>query len=220
MKRLYLLSGLGTILALAWAPKVALAQSGVGALATDKVYSVEVIAHSNCPTQEFDNSNRRSIAVRANYNDSVNPNEDMNLTKVNAIFLTPGAGFQVLDGNACDSNGALLQLPPDVASQFQIYVRLVGKPNSKIDVATCATVPATGTIVCSTNEFAKTRLTGKGQPSFTNATPQLTTIVNASLVGTLCGTGTVSLFNACLVNYFWDWDTFGRPHAQVWFVQQ
>jgi len=134
--------------------------------------------------------------------------------------LTPGAGFQVLDGNACDSNGALLQLPPDIASQFQIYVRLVGKPGSKIDVSTCATLVGTTTILCSTNELAKTRMTGHGQPSFTNATPQLTTIVNAGLVGTLCGTGTVSLFNACLVNYFWDWDTTGHPHAQVWFVQQ
>jgi hypothetical protein len=205
---------------LALIPTIAAAQSGVGTIASDKVYSVEVIAHNSCPTQPFDNSNRRSIAVLANFNDSTVPNEDLNLTKTNAIYLTPGAGFQVLDGNACNANGGLLQLPPDVASTFQIWVRLVGKPGSGIDVSTCATIAGTTTIVCSADALVKTRMTGKGQPSFTNATAALTTIINSALTTSLCGTGTVSLFNTCLQNYFWDWDTLGHPHAQVWFVQQ
>ena len=209
-----------TLAALALIPRMAAAQSVVATIATDKAYSVEVIAHNTCPLQEFDGSNRRSIAVLANYNDSTVPNEDLNLDKTNAIYLTPGAGFQVLDGNACDRNGGMLQLPPDVASTFQVWVRLVGKPGSAIDVSTCATIAGPTTIVCSTDALARTRLTGKGQPSFTNATGALTTVVNSSLTTTLCGASTVSLFNTCLANYFWDWDTSGRPHAQLWFVQQ
>src|SRR6266852_7982285 len=104
---------------------------------------------------------------------------------------------------------------------LEVYVRLVGQPNSKIDVSTCAvdtTGVVTGTVnavLCSTDHFVKTRYTGKGEPSFTNATSQLLSISNPLLCGSSkpCG-----LFAAAYLNYFWDWNTtLGRPHAQLWF---
>src|SRR5262249_41359089 len=137
-------------------------------------------------------------------------------------LLTPGPDFQVLDGNACDSDGALLQLPPDVSATFQVWVRLVGKPGSGIDAFTCGQIPNTTDIVCSTTTFMKTRLNGKtGKPSFTDATSALLqlTLTAAELGATTCGTTPVKLFDNCLENFFWVWDTTGRPHAQVWFVQ-
>ncbi len=71
------------------------------------------------------------------------------------------------------------------------------------------------TVLCSTDHFVKTRYTGKGGPSFTNATSQLLSISNPLL----CGSGTCGLFAADYLNYFWDWNTpLGRPHAQLWFV--
>lgn len=219
-KRSIVLSFLAA-LTLAWGPRVALAgQSLVGQLATDKAYSLEVIAHDTCPAGTFTDSNRRAIAVLADFSKIVS-NQDLNtLTKVNSIFLTPSIDgtFQVLDGNACNSNGALVQLPQTVSSLYEVWVRLVGQPGSAIDVTTCATPQGSTTIICSTDNLAKTRLTGKGQPSFWNATSSLLFISNPLLTGTTCGTSTEPLFGGCLTNFFWNWDTTGRPHAQVWFV--
>jgi len=52
------------------------------------------------------------------------------------------------------------------------------------------------------------------------ATNQLLFLTNPLLTGTMCGTSTEPLFAGCLGTFFWNWDTTGRPHAQVWFVLQ
>ncbi len=204
--------------------QVSLAGSLVSQLATDKAYSLEIIAHDTCPKGTFDNSNRRAIAVQADFT-KIASNQDIHtLTKVNSIFLVPAPitdpTFRVMDGNACDSTGAVVQLPENVSSTYELWVRLVGQPQSKIDVTTCATPQGSSTIICSTDNFAKTRLTGKGEPSFWNATSSLLFISNPLLTSTTCGTSTEPLFAGCLDNFFWNWDTTGRPHAQVWFVLQ
>src|SRR5262249_51322427 len=157
-----------------------------------------------CPTGTFDNSNRRAIAVQANFS-KIASNQDLNtLTKVNSIFLTPSTDgtFQVLDGNACNSNGALVQLPQTVSSLYELYVRLVGRPASPVDVPPCATPQGSPTIICPTDNFAKTRMTGHGQPSFTDATHQLLFLANPLLTGTMCGTASEPLFAGCLGNFF------------------
>lgn len=222
MQKLFLVTSLILAFLLTVGSGVVFAGSLVSQLATDKAYSLEVIAHDNCPKGTFDNSNRRAVAVQADFSKIAN-NQDLNtLTKVNSIFLTPSTDgtFQVLDGNACDSDGALVQLPETVSSTYEVWVRLVGQPKSSIDVTTCATLQGSSTIICSTDNFAKTRMTGKGEPSFTNATSKLLFITNPLLTGTTCGTSTEPLFAGCLDNFFWNWDTTGRPHAQVWFVLQ
>lgn len=126
------------------------------------------------------------------------------LDKRNKIFLIPGADFRVLDSNGCDGDGALLQLPPDTGTTLEIWIRLVGKPDSRIEAYLCA---QTGNvIVCSTDKLVKTRLTGKGEPSFTNATNALLDLNGKPL------------FDASLQDFFWVWNTTGNPHAQAWFV--
>src|SRR5215831_4340791 len=129
------------VLMLTVGSKVALAGSLVSQLATDKAYSLEIIAHDTCPAGTFDNSNRRAIAVQANFSKIASNQDIQQLTKVNSIFLTPSTDgtFQVLDGNACNSDGALVQLPETVSSTYEVWVRLVGQPGSKIDATTCAT---------------------------------------------------------------------------------
>jgi hypothetical protein len=189
--------------------------AGVGTLAKSKVYSVNVIAYENCPKAE----NSQRISVLAGFKDNPTGQTLVSLNKTNKIFLAPGDTFRVLSSNACnpfnnyvcgDTNtaGACLQLPPDSATQYEVWVRLVGPPDSQIDPYLCAVDPAqNNTIVCSTDHVVKTRLTGKGEPSFTNYTKSLLYI------------GSTPLFDASLQNYFWSWDTTGKPHAQVWFVQ-
>jgi hypothetical protein len=206
------------------AAPAAYAGSGVGALAKNKAYSINVIAHDNCPAGSFDETSRRTIAVLAGFTDSPNGTQFVSLNKTNKIFLAPASDFSIPDGNACDGDGAQVELPSDVSTTYEVFVRLVGKPNSKIDVSTCAVdttgvvTGTAGTVLCSTDNFVKTRMTGKGEPSFTNATSQLLFITNP-LLSTLCSGGKCSLFDSNLQDYFWDWNTpQGRPHAQLWFV--
>jgi len=202
----------------------AVAGNGVGSLAKNKAYSVQIIAHDTCPAGSFDDTSRRSIAVLAGFTDSI-PDKTLlkDIIQTNKIFLGPTLPLTdpaVTDGNACDGDGAAMTLPSDISTTYEVFVRLVGQPNSKIDVSTCAvdttgavtTIP--GAVLCSTDHFIKTRYTGKGEPSFTNATSQLLTISNPLLCS-----GTCPLFAADYLNYFWDWNTpLGRPHAQLWFV--
>ncbi|MFQ5961185.1 MAG: hypothetical protein ACE5MG_07295 [Candidatus Methylomirabilales bacterium] len=173
---------------------------------TDAVYKVQIIAFDRCPKARKTSTNGKSIFLKANYTDSEVAGKTMvELHKTNKIFLAPG-DFKVLDGNACDGNGARFQLPADSSSTYEVYVRLVGKPHSGIDVTTCAVDTGTGEIVCSTDHFVKVRYTGHGQPHFTNATKKL-----------LYMDGT-PLFDADYEDFFWNWNTQGRPHAQMWFV--
>src|SRR5262244_3894863 len=157
----------------------AVAGSGVGSLAKNKAYSVQVIAHDTCPAGSFDDTSRRTIAVLAKFTDSPNWTQFTSLDKTNKIFLTPAADFSIEDGNACDGDGAIVDLPTDVSTTYEVFIRLVGKPGSKIDVSTCGVdttglvTGTAGTALCSTDNFVKMRMTGKGQPSFTNATSQL-----------------------------------------------
>ena len=200
-------------------------QSLVAQINTDKVYSLQIIAHDRCPKGTFDNSNRRSIAVLADFTPDVNTGDVfINIEdKRNLIFLRPGPTFQVLDGNACNQGGAVFQLPPDVSTSFEVWVRLVGKPGSGLDVTTCAVIavdlnPAdalvVGDVVCSTSSLMRTRLTGKGEPRFTNETNTLLKLVNAGI-----GCNPCDLFDPNLQDFFWKWGTTGRPHAQLVFVE-
>ena len=177
----------------------------VGDLAKAKVYSVNIIAFENCPRAE----NAQRIAVLADFVDEVQTGDTwVELDRRNKIFLVPGDDFRVLDSLACDSNGAILRVPPATGDDFQVWVRLVGKPDSSISAYLCRKESDTDpdTILCSATQYTRTRLTGKGQPAFTNATNQLLHI------------GSESLFDEELEDYFWVWNTQGRPHAQVWFV--
>ena len=201
-------------------------QSLVAQINTDKVYSLQIIAHDRCPKGTFDNSNRRSIAVLADFTPDVNTGavfvtiED----KRNLIFLVPGPTLEVLDGNACNQGGAVFQLPPDASTSYEVWVRLVGKPGSGLDVTTCAVIAVdlnpgdalvVGDVVCSTSSLIRTRMTGKGEPRFTNETNTLLKLVNASIG---CDPS-CDLFDPNLQDFFWKWGTTGRPHAQLVFVE-
>ena len=86
-------------------------------------FSLEVIAFDNCPDGDFTGSNRRMIAVEANYQvveGDMKSNQHHTLVKDlirnNTISLVPapeGESFRVLDGNACGSGkqDAVFQMP-------------------------------------------------------------------------------------------------------------
>src|SRR5437867_5745590 len=114
MRKFCLVLSLAVTFTLSLGPGMALAgKSLVAQINTDKVYSLQVIAHDKCPQGTFDSSNRRSIAVLADFVPDVTTGAVfVDIVKTNLIFLVPGPTFQVLDGNACDGDGAKFQLPP------------------------------------------------------------------------------------------------------------
>lgn len=138
------------------------AQNGVG----PGGFSLEIIAFENCPQGDFTDSNRRMIAVEANYQvieGDMKSNQHHTLVKDlirnNTISLRPGE-FNVKDGNACGGGkmDALLYLPitaancdpcdpakPDTLltdfTEYRVELALVGAPHSGIGVSTCGGEP-------------------------------------------------------------------------------
>jgi hypothetical protein len=169
------------------------------------------------------------------------------MMKTNTIALTPtppalGNTFQVLDGNACSKGGAEFMLPADpydcgtgitndpscitqdlTFQEYKVYVRLVGKPNTAIGVTTCATetVDVDGAlqdiIACSTENVVKVRMTGKNREQFVDVSKELLTICLDTDANGTCDMR-YPLFSAPLVDYFWQWNTSGKAHAQLVFI--
>ena len=158
MKRLFIF-----VLFACFFSTAALAGNGVG----PGGFSLEIIAFENCPGGDFTDSNRRMIAVEANYqaiDGDMYSNQHQKLVKElirnNTISLVPapeGESFNVLDGNACGSGkqDAILQLPitPENCdpcdtdpiltgfTEYRVELALVGAPGSGIGVSTCGEEP-------------------------------------------------------------------------------
>jgi len=205
------------------------------------LYNLEVIAYdpSHCPSG---NANGHRIAVKANVNDltTVKGADPSTLIRQNDIMLTEGP-FDVLSSNACLNGTAAFQLPANPCStlltpcaldnpafqNYQVYARLVGKPGTGVNVTTCATQnvidPITGaiissTIVCSTESWLSVRASGKaGSPKFTNVSRELLSVCLDTNGDLKCDTR-IALFSGGLQDFFWNWDTTGKAHAQLFFV--
>ncbi|MFZ2198024.1 MAG: hypothetical protein WAV13_09850 [Thermodesulfovibrionales bacterium] len=194
-------------------------------------FLLNVIGFDNCPGGDFTDSNRHMIAVKASYAYDPSGVVKSDTVKTNTIGLLPGADFAVTDGNACNRGGAEFMLPSDVATKYQVYVRLVGKPGTGIDVTTCADeaidVDGDGIIedivMCSTESVVETRYSGKtspdgtGKPITRNVTSELLTICLDTSGDGVCDVR-YNLFDPALEDYFWQWNTTGKAHAQLIFV--
>jgi hypothetical protein len=195
----------------------AFAQTGNGA-PSGPHFNLNIIGKEQCPNNPMTTGNGGVIFVLLNGGDSagsLNGQPASNISKVNKIFLVPSPDnttFEVLDGNACDGNGALFELPNPSAG-YTIWARALAKPNGNATMTLCATDPTTGDIVCSTmNSLPLKRNTG--QSKFTNVTPQLTTLCYINATGsTVC----VSLFDPSLQNFFWNYQNNGLRLAQLRF---
>lgn len=155
------------------------------------------------------------------------------INKVNKIFLQPapaGQSFLVLDANATDSNGATFQLPADVSLNWTVWARALGKPGGTSDTTTCATTAgadgvlgtADDEVLCS---MATLHMERTKNAKFTNVSSYLlfvtVNVVGGSALSTCLGgatgTQTVSLFNTCLQNYFWNYQNNGLKLLQLRF---
>ena len=218
------------------------AQSGNnGAKVGRNGFILNVNAYARCPEGDFLDSNRHMIAVQADFTGVATDKA----SRVNKIFLQSGDDFWVEDGNACDGSGARFHLPitaencldcdPLVEPTFTEYTvkaRLVGKPNSRVTVTSCTEmlmevdgvlVPTSLCSVGEGNVWVATRTVGGGdgktQNRWENVSKQLLTVcVDTSAIPDGVCDERIGLFDSRGLDYWWNWDTVGRPHVQLVFL--
>jgi len=227
-------------LAMTLAATAAMGQSGNnGARVGVGGFMLNVIAFEQCPAGEFQDSNRHQIAVQASFTGA---GQDKT-ARTNKIFLRSGEDFSVEDGNACD-DGASFYLPIDhvncdgscdlpdpTFTQYEVKARVVGRKGSGVRVASCVEETTDDSIIvdddttvtslCSveSNVWVATRLTGSGkeQNRFENVSAELLTICVNTDDDPECDER-IGLFDPRGQDYWWNWDTQGRPHVQLVFV--
>ena len=187
-------------------------------------YNLNIIGHTTCSGDDQTGSNTHVIQVLLRGGDQadwLNGQLATDISKKNKIYLEQSfdGSFQVLDGNACDDDGARFKLP--APGSYDIWARALGKPGGSATMTSCATGAgedgelgtADDEIVCSTENVLLVR--DKGRSSFTNVTTELTTIT-----ADLDGDGnyeTYELFDADMYDYFWNFENRGLRLAQLRF---
>ena len=181
-------------------------------------YNLNIIGVPKDKTADMNNNDGHRIFVQlyggSSTGDIIGKNF-ADISKVNTILLAPapvGGSFQVLDANATDKNGAVFQLPADVSTSWTVWARALGKPGGKADMTTCATV----TVI---DPLATLKLERTKNAKFQNVTSYLLTLTLSAADATLagCTSTTVSLFDPCLQNYFWNYDNQGLKLLQLRF---
>lgn len=199
------------------------AQAGNGAPSGGH-YNLNLIGHSTCSGDDLTDSNRHNIQVllwggqKASDIDGTLYDQ---IDRRNKIFLeqTFDGSFRVMDGNACDGDGATFALPAPGA--YAIYARALGQPGGEADMTTCGVGAgedgvldtADDEIVCSTENVLLVR--NRGKSSFENVTTELTTIY-----ADIDGDGDVErieIFDNSLYDYFWNYENRGLRLAQLRF---
>ena len=196
-------------------------------------YTLNIIGVPKGKSADMTGNNGSRIFVLLNGGEdatSLNGKPYSALDKVNTISLTPapaGQSFGVLDANATDSNGAAFQLPADVSSSWTVWARALGTPGGAAVQTTCAdSFLDAGQIFCSEESAMYFRT--KGKSTFSDVTNQLLfltlTIDSTATPGLASCLGvsgtqpvTVSLFNSCLENYFWNYQNDGLKLLQLRF---
>lgn len=197
---------------LAMATTALVAGTGNG-LPTGSHFTLNIQGKTNC-NGSLTGLNGSTIQVLLN----VSGDPSQLIDNTNKIFLQPGpAGSspEVIDGNACDKDGATLQLPLDVATTWTAWARALSKPITGMNITSCAEASDLS-IVCSTGN-PLTLVRSNGKPVTINATTQLLFIC---VGGTLphCSGGTlVPIFDPSFILFFWNVDNFGLRNAQIRF---
>ena len=201
----------------------ALAGKGNGLPSVDMSGSFLINIHAvdKCPSNGFDGSNRHTIVVQgltdADFDLAVDRHKINlpDLSDYNDILLTKSDSadsFQVLDGNACDDDEALLALPPLVATTYDVFLKMVGKPGGKANPVLCAkdmyTEEFTEDYYCNTGTV---HVRNRGGNQYMDVTDELLLMLTEDFTDTW-------VFADPDGSYFWDFSATNGAKAQVRFV--
>lgn len=173
-----------------------------------------------CPTADFKDTNRRSIVVAglppADFALAViaHGNKVPDMSHFNDILLTSNDSmdfFQVLDGNACDGDPAVLEFPIEVATKYELFIKLLGKPDEKTAATVCARDllglidggAFAGELVCNVGTV---KVRQHGNNPYENVTDELLFLFG------------VPLFDEDFEGWFWDWSATEKAKSRIVFV--
>jgi len=142
------------------------------------------------------------------------------LDKKDKIFLLQSGAedMEVLDGNACDGDGASFVLPPNGtnATVYAVWVKAFGGLEVNDQFTTCGIDTSDNTLVCSTENALRLR----NKPHQRNVTTALTTITGDFDTNLETADETLGLFDDALYGYFWDYDDSGFRRIQLRFYPE
>lgn len=191
----------------------ATSQAGNGA-PSGPHYNLNLIGVPKGKTASMTGSNRHTIFVSA-----TSSAPKINLCQSGTANCAPSGGFQVLDGNATDSNGALFALPspdPDpydgisgcpigatCTTSYSVYMRVLGKPGGSINLKSCFS-DASGQWCSVGDENIVTQTRSTGKSTFTNVSKQLLTVCWDSDLNGVCDTRDY-IFGRTGASYWWEY---------------
>ncbi len=141
------------------------------------------------------------------------------------ILLSPGP-FDILDANGTDGT-ASFQLPvpdgdADGETWYGVYVRPKGKPETSMNITTCATGDFDNDPLTPDEELCSLEVAvlvrGKGKPSVQNISKELLSLCVNTDLDAACDER-ISLFDDRAHDYLWSADNFGLRNAEVRFLQ-
>jgi hypothetical protein len=184
-------------------------------------FNLNIHATDKCPSAAYDGSNRHTIVVQSTNVTLANQQHNAghaDSSALNDIELraSDSDDFVVLDGNACDNDPAALELPALVATNYDVYLKFIGKPGTKLDPVLCAVdVADVTTVWCHTGTTITTRTTGQGATQFKNYTKQLFGVQD---ILDICSGNVCDLFDTAIEGFFWDWSASTGAKAILRFV--
>ncbi len=172
-------------------------------------FKLNILAFDQCPAGAMDGTNRKTIVVQDSIVTDVNVHrhvKDILSTNDILLFDSGGDSFEIRDGNACDADPAELLLPTLVATEWDVFITLIGKLGSKVDAALCATVEVEEDVFEELCSITTVKIRTKGKKSYVNVTDELLLIDG------------IPIFDEDLEGEFWDWVTQGQAKARLVFV--
>lgn len=205
----------------AWADKPTTKGNGLPLINMSDSWTLVIHARpfDKCPTADYQGTNRRSIVVAALPGfdkDSANPHtgNTPDASDFNDILLTSNTSlddFQVLDGNACDADPAVLSLPIAVATNYDLYIKLIGKPDEATAAVLCARDTLgqilggafAGELVCNVGSV---KVRSRGNNPYVDVTDELLFLFG------------FDLFDTDFEDFFWDWSASEKAKSRIIFV--
>lgn len=180
--------------------------------------SAQTLAGNGAPSGAHFNLNIIGVSNRIKSDITTGGRIFVPLSGTSKILLSEG-DFAVLDGNGTDGTAAF-QLPDpdpdgDGTTSYSVFARALGKPGGSATVTTCATDPATGEELCSTESLVLVRSAGRQR--FENVSRELL-FIEADIDGD-GDVERVSLFDDSLQDFLWQVDNQGLRLAQLRFYQ-
>ena len=200
-------------------------------------YNLNIIGVAKGKTVDMTDSQRHTIFVPLNTAGYVDGN-----VKISYVRAPAGEGFAVLDGNATDKDGAIIQVPYEYCTDlttgcqdllsYNVYAVALGKPGGSVLVNASCTydtnvldsngISGTCTDTLLMNNFTLTRDKGQPKPQNISDIFRASGCLDLDSSGT-CNTGDITFSNIWIFNiqqltdYFWTYDNDGLKHMQIRF---